>query len=58
MTQSYFQSIAPIKFEGPETENPLAYRYYDTKRLVLGKSMAEHLRPARLLLAHLRLGRQ
>jgi xylose isomerase len=46
MTQSYFGSIAPIKFEGPETENPLAYRYYDKNRVVMGKSMAEQLRPA------------
>ena len=46
MTESYFQSIAPIKFEGPDTENPLAYRYYDKNRLVLGKSMEAHLRPA------------
>jgi xylose isomerase len=46
MTESYFGSIAPIKFEGPETENPLAYRYYDKNRLVLGKSMQDQLRPA------------
>ncbi len=46
MTQSYFGSIAPIKFEGPETDNPLAFRYYDKNRLVLGKSMADQLRPA------------
>ena len=46
MTESYFGSIAPIKYEGPESENPLAYRYYDKNRLVLGKSMADHLRPA------------
>jgi xylose isomerase len=46
MTQSYFHNIAPIEFEGPETDNPLAYRFYDAKRLVLGKSLADHLRPA------------
>jgi xylose isomerase len=46
MTDSYFGSIAPIKFEGPESENPLAYRYYDKNRMVLGKSMAAQLRPA------------
>ncbi len=46
MTESYFASIAPIKFEGPESENPLAYRYYDRHRVVLGKSMEAQLRPA------------
>jgi xylose isomerase len=46
MSSSYFQGIAPIRYEGPDTENPLAYRYYDKDRQVLGKSMAEHLRIA------------
>jgi len=46
MTESYFGSIAPIKYEGPESENPLAYRYYDKNRIVLGKSMEAQLRPA------------
>jgi len=46
MTESYFGSIAPIKFEGPNTDNPLAFRYYDKNRVVLGKSMEAQLRPA------------
>jgi xylose isomerase len=46
MTESYFKNVAPIKFEGPATENPLAYRYYDKTRVVLGKSMEAQLRPA------------
>jgi xylose isomerase len=46
MTESYFGSIAPIKYEGPQSENPLAYRYYDKDRKVLGKSMEAQLRPA------------
>ncbi len=44
MAPSYFNDIAPIQFEGPDTQNPLAYRYYDKKRVVLGKTMEEHLR--------------
>lgn len=44
MSRPYFQSIEPIRFEGPETEKPLAFRYYDKERLVLGKRMEEHLR--------------
>jgi xylose isomerase len=40
-----FYSIdAPIKYEGPDTQNPLAFRWYDAKKKVLGKTMAEHLR--------------
>jgi xylose isomerase len=46
MTESYFKNISPIKFEGPDTENPLAYRYYDKNKKVLGKTMEAHLRPA------------
>ena len=46
MSQSYFAGIPPIKFEGVDSENPLAYRYYDKDRVVLGKSMEEHLRMA------------
>ncbi len=41
---SYFDSIAKIPYEGPETENPLAFRWYDKDRVVLGKRMEEHLR--------------
>ena len=40
----YFADIPPIRFEGADTDNELAYRYYDKDRVVLGKTMAEHLR--------------
>ena len=46
MSTSYFADIEPIKFEGLESTNPLAYRYYDKDRVVMGKTMAEHLRMA------------
>ncbi len=46
MPSSYFANIEPIKFEGLTSTNPLAYRYYDKDRVVLGKTMAEHLRMA------------
>lgn len=46
MTHDPFQDIAPIRFEGPDTDNPLAYRFYDAEATVLGKPMAEHLRLA------------
>ena len=46
MATSYFADIAPIRFEGVDSRNPLAYRYYDKDRLVLGKTMEKHLRMA------------
>ena len=41
---SYFNAIAPIAFEGPQSQNPLAFKWYDKDRLVLGKRMEDHLR--------------
>jgi xylose isomerase len=46
MADSIFRNIAPIRFEGENSNNPLAFRYYDRTRVVLGKSMEEHLRMA------------
>ena len=43
---SYFDAIAPIRYEGASGDNPLAFHHYDAKRQILGKSMAEHLRLA------------
>jgi xylose isomerase len=44
--QDIFAGIAPIRFEGPESANPLAFRYYDKDRMVMGKRMEDHLRAA------------
>ena len=46
MSRSYFADIEPIQFEGTESHNPLAFRYYDRNRIVLGKTMEAHLRMA------------
>jgi xylose isomerase len=46
MSASFFADIEPIKFEGTESTNPLAYRYYDKNRVVMGKTMEDHLRMA------------
>jgi xylose isomerase len=43
---SYFAAIDPIRFRGAETDDPLAYRFYEPDRQVMGKPMAEHLRIA------------
>ena len=29
-----FKGIDPIKFEGPDSDNPLAYRYYNNKKIL------------------------
>jgi xylose isomerase len=44
MAASYFKDIEPIKFEGAGSTNSLSYRYYDKTKVVLGKTMEEHLR--------------
>ena len=41
-----YADMGPIRYEGPQSTSPLAFRWYDAKRVVLGKTLAEHLRPA------------
>ena len=38
-----FKDIGPIKFEGSGSKNPLAFKYYDPDRVIMGKTMREHL---------------
>ncbi len=40
----FFKGVSRIKYEGRETDNPLAFRWYDENRQVAGKSMKEYLR--------------
>jgi xylose isomerase len=42
--QEYFKGIGRIAFEGPDSSNPLAFRWYDEQKVVRGKTMKEHLR--------------
>lgn len=42
--QIYFKNIDTIKFEGRESNNPLAFKWYDENRVVAGKTLKEHLR--------------
>lgn len=44
MSSNYFDDIAPIKFEGTDSKNPLAFRHYDKDKIVMGKRLEEHLR--------------
>jgi xylose isomerase len=40
----FFDTVETIRYEGPECDDPLAFRWYDADRVVGGKTMAEHLR--------------
>ena len=40
----YFKNINEINFEGESSNNPLSFKYYDENKMVLGKTMKEHLR--------------
>ncbi len=42
--KEYFKGIGDIKFEGKDSDNPLAYKYYNPKQVVAGKTMAEHFK--------------
>ncbi|MEM9270263.1 MAG: xylose isomerase, partial [Pseudomonadota bacterium] len=40
----FFNGLAPIAYEGPDSTNPLAYRHYNADEIVMGKPLSEHLR--------------
>jgi xylose isomerase len=42
--KEFFKGIDKIQFEGPQSDNPLAYRWYDENKIVAGKTMIEWLR--------------
>ena len=42
--KEFFQGIDRIHYEGPESENPLAFKFYDENKIVAGKTMKEHFR--------------
>lgn len=41
---AFFKGIEKIKYEGKESRNPLAFRYYDESKMVAGKTMKDHFR--------------
>ncbi|PZR24811.1 MAG: xylose isomerase [Citrobacter freundii] len=43
-SKEYFKGIGQIRYEGRDTDNPLAFRWYDENRSVAGKTMKEYLR--------------
>ncbi|WP_138471668.1 xylose isomerase [Poseidonocella sp. HB161398] len=44
MTKEFFAGLEPVRYEGPDSANPLAFRHYDPDEMVMGKRMEEHLR--------------
>jgi len=44
MAKEFFPGLDQIKYEGLETDNPLAFRWYDENKIIAGKSMKEYLR--------------
>lgn len=44
MSATFFDGVEPIRFEGPSSDNPLSFRWYDADRIVAGRSMRDHLR--------------
>jgi xylose isomerase len=40
----FFPDVSKIKYEGPDSKNPLAFRHYNPDEIVEGKTMKEHLR--------------
>ncbi len=43
-SQEYFKGIGKIGYEGPGSDNPLAFKFYNPQKVVAGKTMEEHLR--------------
>ena len=43
-TKEYFPGIGKIKFEGKESKNPMAFRYYDAEKVINGKKMKDWLK--------------
>ena len=40
----FFSISTPVRYEGPNSRNPLAFKWYDAKKKVMGKPLAQHLR--------------
>ena len=42
--KEYFKGINEIKYEGPESDNPMAFRWYDENKMIAGKTMKDYLK--------------
>ncbi|MGI6076762.1 MAG: xylose isomerase [Fastidiosipilaceae bacterium] len=41
---TYFPNVPKVKYEGPKTDNPFAFRFYEADRIIAGKPMKDHLK--------------
>lgn len=41
---AYFPKLKKIRYEGPDSKNPLAFKWYNANEIVAGKTMRDHLR--------------
>jgi xylose isomerase len=44
MTPAFFTASTPLRFEGKDSRNPMAFQWYDKDQMVLGRRMEDHLR--------------
>jgi xylose isomerase len=42
--KEYFPGVGEIKFEGPDSDNPLAFKWYDENRSISGKKLKEYIK--------------
>jgi xylose isomerase len=44
MSEFFTDVVEPIRFKGPDSDDPLSFRWYDPERVVAGRPMRDHLR--------------
>jgi len=42
--KEYFKKVSKIQYEGRDSDNPMAYRWYDESKVIAGKTMKDYLR--------------
>jgi xylose isomerase len=42
----FFKGLSQVRYEGPSSSNPLAFKHYNKDEIVAGKRMEDHIRPA------------
>lgn len=42
--REYFKGVNKIKFEGKDSKNPFAFKYYNPDKIVAGKTMRDHFK--------------
>ena len=42
--KEFFKGVGKINYEGPDSDNPLAFKYYNPELVVAGKTLREHFK--------------